>query len=80
MIPFVLAIFITAAVAPLVDFQVTRWRFPNWIAVLTTLLLVLAVLTLLGVVLIVAVQTMVDAASEYSKQVVCTDRTSSSPG
>ena len=70
MIPFVLAIFITAAVAPLVDFQVTRWRFPNWIAVLTTLLLVLAVLTLLGVVLIVAVQTMVHAASEYSKQVV----------
>jgi AI-2 transport protein TqsA len=70
MIPFVLAIFITAAVAPIVDFQVTRWRFPNWIAVFTTLLLVLAVLTLLGVVLIVAVQTMIDAAREYSKQVV----------
>ena len=74
MIPFVLAIFITAAVAPLVDFLVTRWRFPNWIAVLVTLLLVLAVLTLLGVVLIVAVQTMIDAASEYSKQVTATDR------
>lgn len=70
MIPFVLAIFITAAVAPLVDFQVTRWRLPGWMAVLTTLLLVLAVLSLLGVVLIVAVQTMVDAAREYSKQVV----------
>jgi len=69
MIPFVLAIFITAAVAPLGDFLVTRWRFPNWVAVLVTLLLVLAVLTLLGVVLIVAVQTMIDAASEYSKQV-----------
>src|SRR6476646_10324063 len=70
MIPFVLAIFITAAVAPLVDFQVTRWRLPNWLAVLTTLLVVLAVLALLSVVLIVAVQTMVDAAREYSKQVV----------
>jgi AI-2 transport protein TqsA len=70
MIPFVLAIFITAAVAPLSDFLVTRWRFPNWIAVLITLLLVLATLTLMGVVLIVAVQTMVDAAREYSKQVV----------
>src|SRR5882757_10001847 len=69
MIPFVLAIFITAAVAPLSDFLVTHWRFPNWIAVLVTLLLVLAVLTLLGVVLIVAVQTMIDAASEYTKQV-----------
>src|SRR6478672_1371560 len=70
MIPFVLAIFITAAVAPLVDFQVARWRLPNWLAVLTTLLVVLAVLALLSVVLIVAVQTMVDAAREYSKQVV----------
>jgi AI-2 transport protein TqsA len=70
MIPFVLAIFITAAVAPIVDFQVTRWRFPNWLAVFTTLLLVLAALTLLGVVLIIVVQTMVDAAREYSKQVI----------
>jgi AI-2 transport protein TqsA len=69
MIPFVLAIFITAAVAPLVDFLDTRWRFPNWVAVLVTLLLVLAVLTLLGVVLIVAVQTMIDVAKEYTSQV-----------
>src|SRR6476659_381026 len=69
MIPFVLAIFITAAVAPLVDFLDTRWRFPNWVSVCVTLLLVLAVLTLLGVVLIVAVQTMIDAAKESTDQV-----------
>src|SRR4051812_14786036 len=69
MIPFVLAIFITAAVAPLSDFLVTRWRVPNWIAVLVTLLLVLVVLSLLCVVLIVAVQTIVDVASEYTEQV-----------
>src|SRR5438105_6580057 len=70
MIPFVLAIFITAAVAPLVDVQVARWRLPGWFAVLTTILFVLAVLALLGVVLIIAVQAMVRAASEYSDQVV----------
>ena len=29
MIPFVLAIFITAAVAPPIDFQVRRWGCPN---------------------------------------------------
>jgi AI-2 transport protein TqsA len=69
MIPFVLAIFITTVVAPLVDFQVKRWRLPSWIAVLTTLWLVLVMLALIGVVLIVAVQTMVYAASDYSKQV-----------
>jgi AI-2 transport protein TqsA len=70
MVPFVLAIFITAVMAPVFDFQVVRWRIPRWIAVLTTLLLVLAMLALMGVVLIVAVQTMVQVASDYSAQVV----------
>jgi AI-2 transport protein TqsA len=69
MIPFVLAIFITSAVAPLVDFQVRRWRLPSWLAVMTTLLLVLIILALLGVFLIVGVQTMVRVADEYSAQV-----------
>src|SRR3954453_18468460 len=70
MIPFVLAIFITAEVAPLVDFQVTRWCLPTWIAIPTTLLVVLIVLALLGVVVIVAVQAMIHTATEYSTQVV----------
>ena len=70
MIPFVLAIFVTAVVAPVVDFQVKRWRLPSWLAVLTTLLLVLVMLALIGVVLIVAVQTMVHAAGDYSKRVI----------
>ena len=70
MIPFVLAIFISSAVGPLVDFQVRRWRLPAWLAVLSTLLFVLAMLMLVGVVLIVAVQTMVHTADEYSTQVV----------
>ncbi len=70
MIPFVLAVFISSAVGPLVDFQVRRWRLPAWLAVLSTLLLVLAMLMLIGVVLILAVQTMVHTANEYSAQVV----------
>jgi AI-2 transport protein TqsA len=70
MIPFVLAIFITVVVAPIVDFQVRRWRFPNWLAVITTLLLVLVMLALVGVTLILAVQAMVRVAGEYSTQVV----------
>lgn len=68
MIPFILAIFITTVVAPLVDVQVTRWRFPSWIAVATTLSLVLVILILMSVVLIIAVETMVHAANDYSKQ------------
>jgi AI-2 transport protein TqsA len=70
MIPFVLAIFITAAVAPLVDIQVSRWRLPGWLAVLTTAVLVLSMLALMCVVLIVAVQSIVRVANEYSHQVV----------
>lgn len=70
MIPFVLAIFITSAVGPIVDVQVRRWRLPNWFAALTTLSLVLVMLALIGFVVILAVQTMVHVANEYSTQVV----------
>jgi AI-2 transport protein TqsA len=70
MIPFVLAIFITTVVSPVVDFQVVRWRIPDWIAIPVTLLLVLAVLALLGVILIMAIQTAVRATGEYSERVI----------
>jgi AI-2 transport protein TqsA len=69
MIPFVLAIFISTVVSPVVDFQVLRWRVPAWLAIVTALLMVLALLALLGLVLIVAVQTIVRAANDYSQQV-----------
>jgi AI-2 transport protein TqsA len=69
MIPFVLAIFIATVVAPIIDFQVVRWGIPNWIAIVTALLVVLAMMALLGLVLIVAVQTIVSTADEYSEQV-----------
>jgi AI-2 transport protein TqsA len=70
MVPFVLAILITVVVSPVFDFQVIRWRLPRWIAVITTLLIVLALLALLGYILIDAIQHMVRSASEYSQQVV----------
>ena len=46
MVPFILAIFITNSVAPLVDFLVLRCRLPGWLAVLLTLLVVCACLVL----------------------------------
>jgi AI-2 transport protein TqsA len=70
MIPFVLAIFITTVVAPVIDFQVVRWQVPKAIAIVFALLLVLSMIALMGMVLIVAVQTIVSAADEYSEQVV----------
>lgn len=74
MIPFVLAIFITTVVAPVIDFQVVRWQVPKPIAIVFALLLVLSMLALMGMVLIVAVQTIVSAADEYSEQVVRLNR------
>ncbi|HUE15346.1 MAG TPA: AI-2E family transporter [Planctomycetaceae bacterium] len=69
MIPFVLAVFITTVVSPVIDFQVVRWGVPKPIAIVIALLLVLAMMALLGVVMIVAVQTIINAADEYSDQV-----------
>jgi AI-2 transport protein TqsA len=58
------------AVSPIVDFQVVRWRIPSWIAITMALLMVLTVLGLLGVIFTLAVQTIIQAAGEYSEQVV----------
>lgn len=67
MVPFVLAIFIATVVSPVVDFQVTRLRVPQSLAVLDTLLLVLAILVVLGLLAIVALQTVLATAGEYSE-------------
>jgi AI-2 transport protein TqsA len=69
MIPFVMAIFITTAVSPIVDRLVVRFRVPGWLAIAVTLILVLAILVLLGAALAVAVQTIVRTADEYTAQV-----------
>lgn len=68
MIPFVLAIFITTVVAPLFDYQVTRLRFPRWAAIVTTLLVVAALLGLLSLAFVAAFQAMIDVAREYGEQ------------
>jgi AI-2 transport protein TqsA len=70
MIPFVLAIFVTTMVSPLVDFLVVRGRVPGWLAIVLALLLVVGVLTLLGLALMVAVQAIVHTADEYTAKVV----------
>lgn len=69
MIPFVMAIFITTAVSPIVDRLVVRARFPGWLAISVALILVLAILLLLGAALALTVQTVLSTAEEYTKQV-----------
>lgn len=69
MIPFVLAIFITTVVAPFFDYQVTRLRFPRWVAVVTTLLIVAVLMSLLSLAFVAAFQAMIGVAQNYGRQV-----------
>ena len=55
MIPFVLAVFITTMVSPVVDFQVVRWKLPRSVSIVVAILIVLGIVVVLGLVLIVAV-------------------------
>ncbi len=66
MIPFVVALFIVALVAPIEDFQVKKLRLPRLIAVVVTLLVVLSVIGLASLFVYQAGQTIVSTAGEYS--------------
>lgn len=67
MIPFVLAIFVTVVVSPVVDFLVVRWRVPQSIAVLLAVLVVLGILVCFGLFMIGAVQTVIQTAEPYAQ-------------
>jgi AI-2 transport protein TqsA len=66
MVPFVLAIFIASLVAPLVDYQVVRLRFPQAVAVVVALVLVLVAHTLVAAMLTLASQQVIATAGKYS--------------
>ncbi len=66
MIPFVVALFIVALVSPIEDFQVKWLRLPRIIAILITLLVVMAVLALVFLLIAQAITTIVSTAGEYS--------------
>jgi AI-2 transport protein TqsA len=67
MIPFVVALFIVALVSPIEDFQVKRLRLPRLIAVIVTLLIVLAVMALVSLFLVQSSRTIAYTAAPYSK-------------
>ncbi len=66
MIPFVVALFIVALVAPIEDFQVKKLRLPRVVAVMVTLLVVLSVMALVSLFVYQSAQTIVSTAGEYS--------------
>ncbi len=66
MIPFVVALFIVALVSPIEDFQVKWLRLPRIIAILVTLLVVMAITALVFLLIAQAITTIVSTAGEYS--------------
>ena len=66
MIPFVVALFIVALVSPVEDFQVKWLRLPRVIAILVTLLVVVAVTVLVFLLIAQATTIIVSTAGEYS--------------
>ena len=67
MIPFVVALFIVALVAPIQDFQVKRLKLPRVIAIIVTLLVVFFVIAMVSVSVVQAIRTIASTAGEYSE-------------
>lgn len=69
MVPFVLSLFIALGLQPLIDFQTTRLRMPRWLAIVLTLLVAIAILTLVGILITVSATTLTANAASYQAQV-----------
>jgi AI-2 transport protein TqsA len=67
LIPFVLAVFLTTVVVPVVDFQVLRCKIPQSLALVLALVLVVVFLSVFGMFLIGAVDAIVNTVGEYIK-------------
>ncbi len=66
MVPFVVALFIVALVSPIEDFQVKCLRLPRAIAIVVTLLVVIAVIAMVFLLIAQATTIIVSTAGEYS--------------
>jgi AI-2 transport protein TqsA len=70
MVPFVLAVFIFFLVTPLTDFLILKLRFPRWLAVLASLLVVAGMLGLLGLLITTSARGLGDSADIYREKLV----------
>ncbi len=68
MIPFILALFITYIVTPLVDFMETRLRCPRGLSILIALLVILAVMTLFVLLITTSARGLSESAPIYRER------------
>jgi len=69
MIPFVFALFLSYFVAPALGFLKRQARFPHWLAVMTSMSIVLLLCTLFFLVLQGSVYRMIESFSQYEERV-----------
>lgn len=69
MIPFVLAIFSALGLSPLIAFQRRYLRLPNSVAILTTFMVGIVVLSLLGGLIAISLRQLSDNADAYQQQI-----------
>ncbi len=68
MVPFVLAIFFTYLVSPLVDGMQTRLRLPRWASILVALLVVVGIMILLVMLISVSARGLSDSSDIYRER------------
>ena len=69
LVPFVLALFITMGLSPLIDVQIRRLRFPRGVAVVTSVMIAVLLLALAGIITSVSVARMIQNAGQYQQQI-----------
>ncbi len=70
LIPFVLAVFISLLISPILDFQVLQLKIPRAFAITITLIIVLTILAVLFLAVSQAIQSIVSTAGHYSDSFV----------
>ena len=69
LVPFVLALFLTMGLAPLIGMQMRRFRFPRPVAVVTSVAIAVTLLALAGIITSVSVGRMIQNAGQYQQQI-----------
>ncbi|MFP6606545.1 MAG: AI-2E family transporter [Myxococcota bacterium] len=69
LVPFVLAVFFAYGLAPVIEFQTSRFRVPRSLAVLITLLLGIFLLSLAGGLISTSIQQLSENADSYQTQI-----------
>ncbi|MEZ5360255.1 MAG: AI-2E family transporter [Candidatus Zixiibacteriota bacterium] len=68
-VPFVLAVFFTLCLTPIIDLQVKYARFPRWLAIITTLLIGIGLLTLIGMMFSSSAGEISERSDVYQQQI-----------